>query len=232
MRTAINEDMFTTLEEDISHFQASGQIIVCGDLNARTGKVLDTLSPQGDKHLPGSVNLPSPLCPPRHNYDKATNRHGLQLLQLCRSLGLYIMNGRFRGDSYGRYTHSSSKGNSTVDYFITDVNRESIRAFTVNQLTPLSDHSKITAYLNRPTPNHEISKPNKLHTIRQRYKWREQSAEAYQNAIRHTQVQSLLDKFLKRTFLHTSENVNKAVKDLNNIFDLTASLANLKPSQR
>ena len=154
--------MFSSLEDDISYFQASGHIIVCGDVNARTRQAPDILGTHGDKHLPVSVNTPSPLCPPRHNYDKTTNKHGLQLLQLCRSLGLYIINGRFRGDSYGRYTHSSSKGNSTVDYFITDIDMESVRAFTVSQLTPLSDHSKITAYLNR-TQNHEMSIPNKLH---------------------------------------------------------------------
>ena len=226
------DDMFFTLEEDITYFQASGQIIVCGDLNARTGQVADTLNPQGDKHLPGIGNIPSPLRSPRLNYDKATNNHGSQLLQLCRSLGLYIVNGRFRGDSYGRYTHSSSKGNSTVDYFITDINVESLRAFTVSQLTPLSDHSKITAYLNRSAPNHETIKPNKLHNIKQRYKWKEQSTEAFQNAIKNKRVQSLLDQFLKNTFQDTSESVNSAVENLNNIFDVTASLANLKPSQR
>ena len=226
------DDMFSTLEEDITYFQASGQIIVCGDLNARTGQVADTLNPQGDKHLPGIGYIPSPLRSLRLNYDKATNNHGSQLLQLCRSLGLYIVNGRFRGDSYGRYTHSSSKGNSTVDYFITDINVESLRAFTVSQLTPLSDHSKITAYLNRSAPNHETIKPNKLHNIKQRYKWKEQSTEAFQTAIKKKQVQSLLDKFLKNTFQDTSESVNSAVENLNNIFDVTASLANLKPSQR
>ena len=226
------EDMFSTLEEDITHFQASGQIIVCGDLNARTGQVADTLNPQGDKHLPGIGNIPSPLRPPRLNYDKATNNHGAELLQLCRSLGLYIVNGRFRGDSYGRYTHGSSKGNSTVDYFITDINVESLRAFTVSQLTPLSDHSKITVYLNRPAPNHETTKPNKLHNIKQRYKWKEQSTEAFQSAIKKKEVQSLLDKFLKNAFQDTSESVNSAAENLKNIFDVTASLANLKPSQR
>ena len=56
--------------------------------------------------------------------------------------------------------------------------------------------------------------------------------EAFQNAIRQEQVQSLLDTFLKETFQDTGEGVNRAVESLNNIFDLTASLANLKPSQR
>ena len=65
----------------------------------------DTLSTQGDKHMPGGDSIPSPICPPRHNYDNITNKNVSQLLQLCRMLGMYIVNGRLRGDSYGRYTY-------------------------------------------------------------------------------------------------------------------------------
>lgn len=226
------EDMFSILEEEINQFQSRGHIVVCGDLNARTGQEPDTLSTQGDKHLPGGGNISSPTCPPRQNYDKVTNKHGSQLLQLCRSLGLYIVNGRLRGDSYGRYTYSSSLGNSTVDYFITDLSLVSLRAFTVSPLTPLSDHSKTTVYLNRSTSNHETPKPTKLNTIKTSYKWKEGSVETYQNAVQQQQVQSLLDQFLGENFQCNSEDVNRAVEQLNHIFDLSASLANLKATNR
>ncbi len=72
-----------------------------------------------------------------------------KLLQLCRSLGLYIINGRLRGDTLGRFTFCSPLGNSTVDYMITDIDPSSLRSFTVRELTPLSDHSQITAYLKK-----------------------------------------------------------------------------------
>jgi hypothetical protein len=78
-----------------------------------------TLSTQGDKHLPGGDSIPSLICPPRHNCDKTTNKNGSQVLQLSHTLGLYIV-------------HSSSLGSSTVDYFITNLNLESLRAFTVS----------------------------------------------------------------------------------------------------
>ncbi len=32
-----SEDTFSTLEEETSHFQAQGNVLICGDLNARTG---------------------------------------------------------------------------------------------------------------------------------------------------------------------------------------------------
>ena len=59
-----NEDSFSILEGEINHFQAQGHVLVCGDLNARTRQEPDTLSTQGDKHLPGGDSIPSPICPP------------------------------------------------------------------------------------------------------------------------------------------------------------------------
>ena len=98
-----NEDNFSIL---LHHFQAQGSVLVCGNLIARTGQEPDTLSTQEDKHLPGGDSITTPICPPRHNYDHITNKNGSQLLQLCCTLGMYIVNGRLRGDSYGRYTYS------------------------------------------------------------------------------------------------------------------------------
>lgn len=92
--------------------------------------------------------------------------------------------GRLHGDSYGRYTYSSSLGSSTVDYFITDLNPESLRVFTVSTLTPLSDHSKITVYLNREIVNHEASKPKELSNIKKCYRWKECTVETDQKTIK------------------------------------------------
>jgi len=62
---------------------------------------------QGDKHLRGSTCIPLPECPARKSFDKL---NGIQLLQLCRTLGLY----RLRRDSLGHYTYSSALGSCTV----------------------------------------------------------------------------------------------------------------------
>ncbi len=165
-----NEESFSILEVDINFFQSQGSVLVCGDLNARTGEELDTLNSHGDKHLPGGDVLPPPIHTRRHSYDKTTNKSGTHLLHLCRTLGMYIVNGRLRGDSYSRYTYSSPFGSSTVDYFLTDLNPNSLRAFTVSQLNLLSDHSKITLYLTRAMPNQEASKQTQLHSLRNTYR--------------------------------------------------------------
>ena len=145
---------------------------------------------------------------------------------------MYIVNGRLRGDSYGRYTYSSSLGSSTVDDFITDLNPESLRAFIVSSRTLLSDHRKITLYLNRAMLNHEASKPNKLNNIKKCCSWKENSVEIYQKSFRQQQIQSVLDNFLDKRFHCNSESVNLAVKNLNSISDLSASFSNQKMSIR
>ena len=143
----------------------------------------------------------------------------LQLLQLCGMLDMYIVNCRLRGDSCGSYIYSSSLGVSTVDYFVTDRNPESLRAFTVSPLTPLSDHSKITVYLNRVILNHEASKQKELSNNKKCYRWKECRIETYQKTIRQEQIQSHLDNFLNKTFHCNCEGVNLAVENLNSLFD-------------
>ena len=56
-----NEHSFSILEDEISYFQAQGSVLICGDLNARTGTEPDFISTQGDKHIPG----PPPFTPPQ-----------------------------------------------------------------------------------------------------------------------------------------------------------------------
>ena len=56
--------------------------------------------------------------PQRCNCDKAPNAGtwGGELLELCRSTELLIVNGRTQGDPTGGYTYTSPQGQSVVDY--------------------------------------------------------------------------------------------------------------------
>jgi hypothetical protein len=142
--------------------------------------------------------------------------------------GLYIVNGRLRGDSYGRYTYSSSL--QIISLSLTST--QSLSECLVGPLTPLSDHSKITVYLNRAILNHKASRPKKLNRFKKCYSWKECSVETNQKTMRQQQFQSLQDNFLGKTFHCNSEGVNLVVENLNSIFDLSASLSNLKMSSR
>lgn len=66
----------------------------------------------------------------RKSYDSVVNKSWREVLQICKGLSLYIVNGRTRGDSLGRFTYSSVLGDSVPDCSITDIPSEHINAFT------------------------------------------------------------------------------------------------------
>ena len=143
-----DDNIFETLHSEITNFQAQGHVILFGDLNARTGIEPDVIDPKGNNHVFGHSSIfATPTIPHRNNLDFQINQNGKELVHLCRALGLYIANGRFRGDSLGRFTYSSALGSSVVDYAITDMDPSTISAFTVRQQSPLSDHSQINLFL-------------------------------------------------------------------------------------
>ena len=220
------DQTFAALEEDINHFQTQGNILLVGDMNAHTAAELDTTNTEGDKYMNNRTNTCLTL-PPRNNYDKMTNKHGKELLQLCRALSLYIVNGRIRGDSFGRYTYSSSLGSSTLDYTITDLDSFSFSAFTVKQQTPFSGHNQINIYLKRTHANQPCPNPSKLYNITTHYRWEQNRLSEYQEAMSSHGNQEHLNAFLVHTYPHSKEGVNVATKHINNIFHYVAQQSNL-----
>ena len=66
----------------------------------------------------------------------------MDLIDMCVSLDLTILNGRSVGDPFGEFTSIQPKGNSVVDYLITsDSLTKDISIFKVGEFIPwLSDH--------------------------------------------------------------------------------------------
>ena len=112
-----SRDIWEQLEESVSAMLSKGQVLVVGDLNARTGCSADfTVGNLVDDHLPMG---PAPTCMVRNNQDSQVNRHGRELLRLCQRTGLRIMNGRVSGDEAGAFTFvSPSGGASVIDYVV------------------------------------------------------------------------------------------------------------------
>ena len=88
-------------------------IILAGDLNARTGNLMDHLF--DDSH----VNLPVGDCYPEDNFKRPrsscdmndkVNNFGNHLLWLCQSLGIHIVNGRTSSDKEGHFTCLTNAG--------------------------------------------------------------------------------------------------------------------------
>ena len=124
------------LQFNVSKFSAMGEIIILGDLNARTGVCDDryderdllewnSLSNGGVEIPHDAVTMFSHLrnYPCRNNCDSFipssfSTSNGGKLLDICRSNGLLILNGRLPGDLIGEYTFSNTNGQSTIDYFV------------------------------------------------------------------------------------------------------------------
>ena len=84
----------------------------------------------------------------RVNQDFIINSHGKNLLDLCLSSRLRILNGRFLGDSLGYFTYMSNNGFSSVDYAILSESLlPSVKYSKTNDFTYLSDHVQIELYL-------------------------------------------------------------------------------------
>ena len=229
-----DEEDVLTLHTEISHFQAQGNVLLCGDFNARTGSKLDYIDPQGNKHVFGQSSLYlTPTLRSRNNLDRTTNKSGTELVQLCRALGLYMLNGRIRGDSFGRFTYCSALGASVVDYAITDMDPSSFNAFTVRQQTPLSDHSQINVYLKwSHQPKQTAAESSKLYPVHRTYRWAPDSAERFIHALQSEHIINKITNFINTQFENSMSGVNLAVNEINSILHIASSMADLQRNKR
>ncbi len=215
-----NEDIFSTLQSEIIYFQSLGPVLLMGDLNARTGREADYISSDGDKYINSSHTYQQKrLTKARQNYDNTVNTHGKQVLHLCKSLGLYIVNGRTKGDYLGRLTYCSYLGSSTVDYAITDLDQSQINYFTVMPQLPLSDHSHIVLSLNRSgnlLPSSE--QKGKLHPLPSKFTWSTDSPAQYEAQLHCTHVENMIDSFVLTSFDEEKKSINLATEQLTTIF--------------
>lgn len=112
-----NGNVWEVLEERVISACQTGQVLLLGDLNARTGSSPD----YPDWQLPEEtalLDLP-PISTPRRSQDTGiVNAAGRQLLSLCCRTGLRIANGRTAGDMGGAVTFRGPRGSSLVDYAV------------------------------------------------------------------------------------------------------------------
>ena len=88
---------------------------------------------------------PNVYTPTRVNKDHVLDPYGTRLLDLCKTTGLLLANGRLHNDeSIGEYTFISHRGTSVVDYLLLNYNDfKYINIFEIEPINDLSDHSAI-----------------------------------------------------------------------------------------
>jgi len=139
-----NNNAFNIVQEEISYFSQQGSVAICGDFNARTGQLPDYIQTPGNDDfdmisISSIDNLPMYN---RHSDDPKSNKYGKELIELCKSCSMRIMNGYFQNDmSTGAFTCYTPRGKSLIDYLICDTSfYHSLLSFDLEPLCTNSDH--------------------------------------------------------------------------------------------
>ena len=198
-RKRLTTNPWDLVSEFISSLKSKGDIIVCGDMNARTSTTPDYVMNIDLDQLnlpPDLTNLGDPP-PPRNNMDTFVNGDCDELIDVCVSNDLIILNGRTLGDLFGTKTFYGPRGTSTPDYSLAPLNMyKSIMYMKVLPFTRFSDHRSLKLRIDL---KNNFSPDNTSFDFQQfpsRFKWREDSANLFRHEINTTESQQLFDDII------------------------------------
>ena len=222
-RDFMPDDLFDDLCVKIAKYRALGQVILMGDLNARTETLCD--------YLPEDIPE-NDLGEHRSNIDTSVNSYGRKFLDLCREVPLRILNGRFLGDLLGNLTSFNPRGSSCVDYAaVSPELLENVWHFSVLPLQPtLSDHCPISLGLRVGclarqevcTESHKLlQKPDKL-------VWNKTLKDSYCNIIQSRDVRNIVDNFVSVGILPDQSSVDSATSLLTDVMITAAKQAGMQ----
>ena len=223
------EDVLDIIEKDILKFSHQGSIILCGDLNARTGSEPDfIINDINDIHVPMYDNYICDIIQDlRCSYDAKVDSRGKQLLDLCIASKLRILNGRMWGDSYmyGKFSCIKSVGSSVVDYVIMseDLIEDTLFFHVADFLSTMSDcHCKLTFGL---LASYSVFNKEQENTFLfpGKYVWSENSKHKLHETLCQQDIKHSINKFIDTKFDLSEDSVEKAANECFNIIDSAAS---------
>jgi hypothetical protein len=224
----IDNDLFTTLENDIAFFMdSSPNVILLGDFNARTALRHDYIAFDNNN---SDIPLPEDyqhddisLLPQRCSMDRyQTNEYGNKLINLCKATGLKIVNGRLGNDkNIGNYTCHAPLGSSVVDHMLTPLTMfKDIHTFSVQ---PLFEQHSIHCPLTFSIEVNIVDKHKQANVgycqsrpavVEEVFKWDDDKCSAYicklQSPVSHSQLLQV-EKLLCGTNMDTGDSISQAV---------------------
>ena len=224
------------MQEEITHFSQKGTVAISGDFNARTGRLPDfTLFIDPDNHniLTSfqQYNIYNFSQHNRHSDDIKFNRYGKDLLELCKSSNMRIMNGYYNNDATtGTFTCYTANDRSLIDYLICDSKFcQALSSFRVDPLVSDSDHRPLIFSINLKTRNtHNYFKRLNANQTEQvanekfgRYIFNIETARGLNQTLVSDQCVSLYDSFINCVI--TDMGVDEAVKGLYVLLDTALS---------
>ena len=223
------EDTLQLIEQDILKYSELGSVSLAGDLNARTKNVPDFI--ENDREETDSNNafyLVDEENTLRNSQDQVPScARGKQLLELCISARLRILNGRCIGDSMGIYTCHQYNGSSVVDYVLTDEeNIKNILYMQVkNYFGDLADHCCLSWAMRCNYTISHVNTHKKYGPFTKGYKWDNRSISNFQTALTRNDITSKVLNFAKATLTEDREGVEMAVRLTNDIYICAANIA-------
>ncbi|VDI41416.1 Hypothetical predicted protein [Mytilus galloprovincialis] len=208
-----------------------GNVLLCGDFNARIANSPDYILNDDQSYLPLFDNYPiDKQTLKRQSSDTTIDSRGKSLLDLCILNQLRILNGRVLGDVFGKYTCYTPTGSSVVDYvMVSESILDQILYFYVHNFMPtISDchcilewemSSKFTVDDNDCNINMFDKSPNFI--------WSDESPTNFQTALLLPDIQTQIDTFNKSIIKESQSSVDEAAAELSHIF-LSAATNSLK----
>ena len=231
-------DVYEDLLDKLSQCSSDGQLILLGDMNARTKNMADFIVNEDNHDIP----VPPPemyetdtvetRC--RNNYDQGFNSYGPKFIDLCKTVPLRILNGRTLGDLFGKFTCFTPNGNSTVDYAaVSPPLVKTVRYFRVTNLMPhLSDHAPIemafkvhTIISNNQTKYTYLPEPDKV-------VWDRQLSDKFKFSLESPDCKEIFNSFVNTGILPNQTSVDSAVDFISNVMLKTAENAGMTIKSR
>ena len=222
-------DFFTCLNEEISMFKKKGVTLVQGDLNARTGNIIDFIA--HDKFDPelGIENLNNQHT--RNSQDRILNTRGKELLDVCKLNDFLILNGRKIGDLSGSFTSHQWNGSAVVDYFLSQNEFvKNISKLVIGKFIPwLSDHCPLhTTIFFNDVKNGDKHQEKNLVKTHPGFIWNEVAKCRYTDILKSKEVGDRIEN------LTQAENLKpiKIASEIKDILINNAKKCNLKRKKR
>lgn len=220
--------IWDSLEQDIEVLSQRGQIVLCGDFNARSGRLTDFI--EMDSH-PKYYKLPEKYAYDnfyhRCTMDSVVQKNGRILVNMCTDNQLYILNGRTLGDLQGRFTCFQPQGCSVVDYFVCSQSlMKKVNYMKVKDLMAHSDHCPVglnihiasiddvslqKPYISKRNTRVDFDTKIPPEQIQPHFVWDKNSRERFQKALELPVIQSHI-KQIKCQTKKISEQIKQNTK--------------------
>ena len=225
-----NRNAFREIAETLVNLD-SENIMILGDMNARTGTVPDFQEDEyegtGELTMRELIEI-FDIKLTRNTKDTSTNGFCEQLIELCKCMNLLIVNGRVKGDLDGNLT---CKETSLIDYFLaTPYMFSDVVEFTVGEFDrcisdvhcPLFVQLKYQCNSDIGNQTDNVSVSNQNNQIKDfRPIWNQEKADNFRRYLDSKDTRNLtgrINAFLDNVDNVTQQNVDSVAKDIVNIF--------------